>query len=78
MQKFMYPRNKRTKGNTVFTAAHRAAVLKFSGAWMIILSAPQKLSPAGIKPPPGKHIITLVDENGVSISRQFEILEKEK
>ena len=30
-----------------------------------------------LNPSPGKHIITLVDENGLSVSRQFEILEKE-
>jgi penicillin-binding protein 1C len=31
-----------------------------------------------LDPSVGKHIITLVDESGASISRQFEILEKEK
>ena len=29
-------------------------------------------------PAPGKHLLTIVDENGESISREFEILEKEK
>ena len=31
-----------------------------------------------LNPSVGKHIITLVDENGISVSRQFEIVEKEK
>jgi hypothetical protein len=31
-----------------------------------------------LNPSPGKHILTLVDENGISVSREFEILEKEK
>lgn len=31
-----------------------------------------------INPPVGKHTITLVDENGITVTRQFEIVEKEK
>jgi penicillin-binding protein 1C len=38
----------------------------------------QNFHQVAINPTPGKHIITLVDENGSSISRQFEIMEKER
>ena len=31
-----------------------------------------------LSPSPGKHLLTIVDENGESVSREFEILEKEK
>ena len=37
----------------------------------------QNFHQIGLNPAPGKHIITLVDENGVSVSRQFEILDKQ-
>ena len=54
-------------------------VQKYSGAWMMSLSVLRKIfTRLGLNPAPGKHIITLVDENGISISRQFEILEKEQ
>jgi penicillin-binding protein 1C len=29
-------------------------------------------------PAPGKHLLTIVDENGESVSKDFEILAKEK
>jgi penicillin-binding protein 1C len=31
-----------------------------------------------VDPSPGKHILTIIDENGESVSRDFEIMEKEK
>jgi penicillin-binding protein 1C len=30
-----------------------------------------------VSPPPGKHTLTVVDENGESVTRNFEIVEKE-
>ena len=67
------------KGKTIFTAAHRRAGAKIY--WSLddsFIGTTQNFHQMALNPPPGKHIITLVDENGVSVSRQFEILEKEK
>ncbi len=67
------------KGKTVFTAAHRRAGAKIF--WSLddeFVGTTQNFHQIAINPSPGKHIITLVDENGISISRQFEILAKEK
>jgi penicillin-binding protein 1C len=66
------------RGKTVFTAAHRRAGAKIF--WSLddeFVATTQNFHQLGLNPAPGKHIITLVDENGVSVSRQFEILEKE-
>jgi penicillin-binding protein 1C len=67
------------KGKTVFTAAHRRAGAKIF--WSLddeFIGTTENFHQMGLNPSPGKHIITLVDENGISVSRQFEILEKEK
>ncbi len=67
------------KGNTIFTAAHRRNDAKIF--WSIddeFITTTQYFHQAGVNPKPGKHILTLVDENGVSISREFEVLEKER
>jgi len=66
------------RGKTVFTAAHRRAGAKIF--WSLdneFVGTTQNFHQIGLNPAPGKHIITLVDENGISVSRQFEILEKE-
>jgi penicillin-binding protein 1C len=66
------------KGNTIFTAAHRRSSAKIF--WSLddnFIGTTQNFHQMALNPAPGKHIITLVDESGVSISRQFEILEKE-
>jgi penicillin-binding protein 1C len=67
------------KGKTIFTAAHRKTDMKIF--WSLddqYIGTTQNFHQLALDPPAGKHIITLVDENGVSISRSFEILEKEK
>jgi len=67
------------RGKTIFTAAHRRAGAKIF--WSLddeFVGSTQNFHQVGLNPSPGKHIITLVDENGVSVSRQFEVLEKEK
>ncbi len=67
------------KGKTIFTAAHRRNGAKIF--WSLddeFIGTTQNFHQIALNPSPGKHIITLVDENGISISRQFEILEKEK
>ncbi len=66
------------KGKVVFNVAHRRAGAKIF--WSLddeFIGTTQNFHQMGLNPSPGKHIITLVDENGVSVSRQFEILEKE-
>ena len=66
------------RGKTVFTAAHRRAGAKIF--WSMddeFIGSTQNFHQVGLNPSPGKHIITLVDENGASVSRQFEILEKQ-
>lgn len=66
------------KGRTVFTAAHRKPGIKIF--WSIddqFVGTTQNFHQMGLNPSPGKHILTLVDENGISVSREFEILEKE-
>jgi penicillin-binding protein 1C len=66
------------RGKTVFTAAHRRASTRIF--WSLddaFIGTTQNFHQLGLNPAPGIHIITLVDENGISVSRQFEILEKE-
>ncbi|MEO5943316.1 MAG: penicillin-binding protein 1C [Ferruginibacter sp.] len=67
------------KGKTVFTAAHRKTGMKIF--WSLddqYVGTTQNFHQLALDPTPGKHIITLTDENGVSVSRSFEILEKDK
>jgi penicillin-binding protein 1C len=67
------------KGKTIFTAAHRKNGTTIF--WSLddeFIGTTKNFHQMALNPTPGKHIITLVDENGTSISRQFEILEKEK
>ncbi|MBK9531237.1 MAG: penicillin-binding protein 1C [Chitinophagaceae bacterium] len=66
------------RGRTVFTAAHRRAGAKIF--WSLddaFIGTTQNFHQLGLNPSPGKHVITLVDENGTGVSRQFEVLEKE-
>jgi penicillin-binding protein 1C len=66
------------RGNTVFTAAHRRSSAKIF--WSLddnFIGTTQNFHQMALNPSPGIHIITLVDENGLSVSRSFEILEKE-
>ena len=67
------------KGKTIFTAAHRRASAKIF--WSLddnFITTTQTFHQVALNPSAGKHIITLVDENGISISRAFEIVEKEQ
>ncbi len=67
------------KGKVIFTAAHRRTGAKiYWGLDDGFVTTTQNFHQIALNPAPGKHIITLTDENGVSVSRQFEILEKEK
>ncbi len=67
------------RGRTIFTAAHRRSSSKIF--WSLddaFVGTTQNFHQLSLNPLPGKHIITLVDENGVTVSRSFEVLEKEK
>ena len=67
------------KGKTIFTAAHRRASAKIF--WSLddnFITTTQNFHQLALNPSVGKHLITLVDENGISISRAFEIVEKEQ
>jgi len=67
------------RGKTVFSAAHRKASAKIF--WSLddsFVGTTQNFHQVALNPSVGKHIITLVDESGVSVSREFEIVEKEK
>ncbi len=65
------------KGKAIFTAAHRRASAKIF--WSLddnFITTTQNFHQVALNPSVGKHVITLVDENGISISRAFEIVEK--
>lgn len=68
-----------SKGRTVFTAAHRNADAKLF--WHLdgnYVGATIKFHQLALNPSQGFHTITVVDEEGEAITRQFEILDKEK
>jgi penicillin-binding protein 1C len=67
------------KGRTVFTAAHRNPSSKIF--WTMddqFLTTTEQKHQVAVSPSAGMHTITLTDEEGHSISRNFEILNKEK
>lgn len=67
------------RGKTVFSAAHRKGSAKIF--WSLddaFVGTTQNFHQVGLNPTPGKHVITLVDESGWSVSREFEIVEKER
>ncbi len=66
------------RGKTIFTATHRNRKAKIF--WSIddhFISTTENTHQIAISPSAGKHIITLTDDQGLSISRSFEIIEKE-
>ncbi|MEO6289688.1 MAG: penicillin-binding protein 1C, partial [Ginsengibacter sp.] len=66
-----------SRGKTVFTATHRKPGSKIF--WHLddeFLGTTINYHQMALSPAPGKHLLTIVDENGESLSRQFEILEK--
>lgn len=67
------------RGKTIFSATHRKSDTKIF--WSLddeFIATTQHFHQLALNPSMGKHTITLVDENGVSVSRQFEIIEKEQ
>ncbi len=67
------------KGRTVFTAAHQKPDAKVF--WHLddtYIGTTVHFHQMALDPGPGKHFLTIVDEAGERITRQFEILEKDK
>ncbi len=67
------------RGKTIFTAAHRKPGIKIF--WSLddeFVASTVNFHQLALNPIAGKHIITLVDQSGESISRQFEIVDKTK
>jgi len=68
-----------SRGKTIFKAASRNPGSKIF--WHLddeYMGTTINFHQMAFSPAPGKHLLTIVDENGESISREFEILEKEK
>ena len=67
------------RGKTIFTATDRNKTAKLF--WHIddtYIGTTIQFHQMALNPAPGKHILTIVDENGESVTRSFEILQKEK
>jgi penicillin-binding protein 1C len=66
------------KGRTIFTAAHRNVTAKLF--WHLndnFIGTTWKFHQLALNPPEGFHTLTIVDEAGETITRKFEVLEKE-
>ncbi len=66
------------KGKTIFSATHRNRNAKIF--WSLddnFITTTETTHQVALSPAAGKHVITLTDDQGNSISRDFEIIEKE-
>jgi penicillin-binding protein 1C len=66
------------RGRTVFEAAHRDSAIRIF--WHLddrYMGATRDIHQMALAPAPGDHIITLVDENGERLQRNFTVLAKE-
>jgi penicillin-binding protein 1C len=64
-------------GSSVFTATHKNNMAKLY--WHLdedFIGTTEKFHQLELNPTIGKHIITIVDENGNSVSRSFEVMKK--
>jgi penicillin-binding protein 1C len=67
------------RGKTVFTATERNSNAKLF--WHLddaFIGSTTQFHQMAVNPPSGKHVLTVIDENGESVTRHFEILQKEK
>lgn len=67
------------RGNTVFRATHRNTNSKLF--WHIddqFIATTQRFHQLSVNPAPGRHVLTVIDENGESVTRNFEIQTREK
>lgn len=68
-----------TRGKVVFSATHRSAGTKIY--WHIdntYVATTKDYHQLALSPPPGRHTLTLVDENGARLVQAFTVLDKEK
>lgn len=66
------------KGKTIFSATHRNPNTKIF--WSLddhFITTTQTIHQVALSPAAGKHVLTLTDDQGNRISRNFEIIEKE-
>lgn len=64
-------------GSTIFELAHRNATTTVY--WHIdgeFIGSTKKIHHMALNPPQGKHVLTLVDDTGETLERQFEIISK--
>ncbi|MEO6489975.1 MAG: penicillin-binding protein 1C, partial [Ferruginibacter sp.] len=67
------------RGRSIFSATHKQKNVKIF--WSLddtFIQSTQGIHQIGISPSTGKHLLTLTDEKGISVSRSFQIIEKEK
>ncbi len=67
------------RGKTIFIATHRQPGKKIF--WSLndqFLATTQSQHQVAVSPPAGQYTLSLTDENGQTIQRQFEIIDKEK
>ena len=63
------------KGKTIFTATHRSRNAKlFWHVDEVYVTTTQQFHQLAINPQPGMHTLTVIDEDGNSITRRFEIV----
>ena len=68
-----------TMGRTVFEATHKNSGIKIY--WHLddeYIGETKEIHQLQLNPPPGKHKLMLIDENGISVSLMFEVLGKGK
>ena len=66
-----------TTGSTIFTATHKNTNAKLF--WHLddnFIGTTQRFHQLELNPTIGKHVITIVDEDGNSVARNFEIMKK--
>jgi penicillin-binding protein 1C len=64
-------------GSTIFELAHRNATTTVY--WHMdgeFIGSTKKIHHMALNPAQGKHVLTLVDESGETLERQFEIISK--
>lgn len=68
-----------TIGNALFEAAHRdarvAVYWHVDGNFMGVTTGTHRLA---VAPQPGKHVLTLMDENGITIELKFTVIDREQ
>lgn len=67
------------RGKTVFTATHRSTNAKlFWHLDDVYIGTTTQFHQMAVDPLPGLHTLTIVDENGETVTRHFEIMQKKK